>query len=745
MRLAFSPDQMSRIAAQDPKLAAEIQQTIKQEEIAEKRAACHGRGGLINFIRLMWHVVEPSRPLVEGWVLESLCEHLEAVSFGDINRLLINVPPGPGWVENRVATKRGLIRLGDVRLGDEVLTHRGRYREVVGVFEQGVLPLLKVTTCSGRVTWPTADHPYLTPHGWKRADELVVGDVLAVRVPQEDPMSDEIFAIENAGTGECRCVEVEEDHTWTWDGVVVSNSTKSLASCVFWEAWEWGPAGIPSMRYICASYNSDLTRRDNIRFRRLIQSQEYQELWGDRFGPADAQGSVVIIGNDKTGWKMATSVGGSGTGHRADRFVIDDGNNPLESESPAVMETTRLWFTEVVPDRLNDLDRSAIINIQQRTNEGDISGIILKMGLPYVHLCIPMEYDSVRHCVTSIGWEDPRGLDDDGYPLSDIERDKQDGTLAWPERFSPQAMVDMKIVKGDYAWNGQYQQIPTPRGGGIFKREWIEPWPGWNQDGSYRKENLDRLGRIVPPALEYVCGWVDTAFTEKQENDFSAMVVCGVFRAEGKGYIEKRGDGTFVRVAEDHGFPKVIVLHAWNKRLSIHGPPERMPEGVDPDEWRKSPRYLTQRQEQWGLVEWVKHTVERFRIDYLGIETQAAGHTLEQELHRLHADLPCIVELVPARGDKVARGYAVQGSFSSRQIYFPQLENGSYPSWLEPLADDLFVFPKGAHDDSVDALTGAVKHLRDNFLFERRESWEAEEERDSTYQRNRAPVLPYDV
>jgi hypothetical protein len=54
-----------------------------------------GRGGLLNFVRYFWHALEPkSRPMVDGWPLEAICLHLEAVTFGDINRLLINVPPG---------------------------------------------------------------------------------------------------------------------------------------------------------------------------------------------------------------------------------------------------------------------------------------------------------------------------------------------------------------------------------------------------------------------------------------------------------------------------------------------------------------------------------------------------------------------------------------------------------------------------------------------------------------------------
>ena len=56
-----------------------------------------GRGGLLNFVRYFWHTLEPkTRALVEGWPLEAICIHLEALTFGDIpsNRLLMNVPPG---------------------------------------------------------------------------------------------------------------------------------------------------------------------------------------------------------------------------------------------------------------------------------------------------------------------------------------------------------------------------------------------------------------------------------------------------------------------------------------------------------------------------------------------------------------------------------------------------------------------------------------------------------------------------
>lgn len=40
-----------------------------------------------------WTVLEPTTPFKSGWHLDVICEHLEAVSRGDIRNLIINIPP----------------------------------------------------------------------------------------------------------------------------------------------------------------------------------------------------------------------------------------------------------------------------------------------------------------------------------------------------------------------------------------------------------------------------------------------------------------------------------------------------------------------------------------------------------------------------------------------------------------------------------------------------------------------------
>ena len=72
------------------------------------------RNNLRLYIKKAWHVVEPSTPYLENWHIDLIAEYLEAVTAGQINRLLINLPPRsakstcvsimwPTWVWTREA------------------------------------------------------------------------------------------------------------------------------------------------------------------------------------------------------------------------------------------------------------------------------------------------------------------------------------------------------------------------------------------------------------------------------------------------------------------------------------------------------------------------------------------------------------------------------------------------------------------------------------------------------------------
>jgi predicted phage terminase large subunit-like protein len=263
---------------------------------------------------------------------------------------------------------------------------------------------------------------------------------------------------------------------------------KSLLTSVFWPAWEWGPAGMPAMRYLTTSYAEHFARRDARKQRDLVQSDWYQRRWPEVALTRDAEMS------------FANSVGGSRdavafkslTGGRGDRVILDDPHSTETAESDAERENTIRIFRESVTERLNDKTKSAIVVIMQRLHEKDVSGVIQELGLPYQHLMLPMEFEPERRCKTAI-FTDPR---------------TQDGELLFPERF-PRAVVERdKKPMGAYAIAGQYQQRPSPRGGLLFKRHWFSVIPA------------------APASIRWVRGW-DLAASKDAGAAYTAGVKLG--------------------------------------------------------------------------------------------------------------------------------------------------------------------------------------------------------------------------
>lgn len=64
----------------------------ERDWLAIEREAC--KRSLSTFVQESWHVIEPGIPYVHNWHVDAVSEHLEAVTSGEITRLLINIPPG---------------------------------------------------------------------------------------------------------------------------------------------------------------------------------------------------------------------------------------------------------------------------------------------------------------------------------------------------------------------------------------------------------------------------------------------------------------------------------------------------------------------------------------------------------------------------------------------------------------------------------------------------------------------------
>ena len=380
---------------------SEVSPIILLDAVRREREVRLAEASLSEFAKQAWHVLEPVSELKWGWALDAICLHLQAVSDGDIKRLLMNVPPG---------------------------------------------------------------------------------------------------------------------------------SMKSLLTNVLWPAWEWGPLGMPSMRFLSTAHKQDLAIRDNLKCRRLIQSEWYQSRWSITI--TSDQNSKSKFENDKTGFREAMAFT-SMTGSRGDRVTLDDPLSVDDANSEAALAAAESTFREALPTRVNN-DDSAIVVIMQRLHEKDTSGIILKEMLGYEHLCLPMEFEPERRCRTSIGFTDPR---------------KKEGELMFPERFGPQTVKSYKKVLGEMAYAGQMQQRPAPAGGGILKTKHFQLWPH------------DR----ELPVFDYVVQSYDCAFTEKTSGDPTACTVWGSFTERGK-----RGVMLLDSWAEHLGYPALRrkVIEEWH---SIYG------------------------------------------------------------------------------------------------------------------------------------------------------------------------------
>jgi predicted phage terminase large subunit-like protein len=414
---------------------------------------------------------------------------------------------------------------------------------------------------------------------------------------------------------------------------------KSLIVGVFWPCWEW--ASRPDGRWLFASYAESLAIRDNVKARRLIQSAWYQQNFGRVFQFAGDQNEKRKVETNRGGHRIAVGTGGSATGEGGDRLVIDDAHNVREIESDEVRKGVLAWHDQVWSTRANDPKTTARVIVGQRVHEDDLAGHVLEQG-GWEHLSLPAEFEG-DHRVTSIGWSDPRG---------------ELGQLLWPAQLGPTEIAETKRVLGSYAYAAQYQQRPSPAGGGIFKRWWWRYWKPKDMDLQpvtvrLADGSLQRIHAVdLPDDFDEVLGSWDMAFKDLSTSDY---VAGGVWAA-------KKADRFLLdQVRERLSFPRTLEAV---KSLSA--------------KWPMAYRKL--------------------------IEDKANGTAV---LAALQHEISGLIAVNPA-GGKVARAQAVSPQVESGNVYLP---HPAIAPWVDAFIEECAKFPNGKNDDQVDQMTQALNRL----------------------------------
>jgi predicted phage terminase large subunit-like protein len=273
---------------------------------------------------------------------------------------------------------------------------------------------------------------------------------------------------------------------------------KSISVCVTWPAWTW--LKNPSKRWIFGSYSKGLSVRDSIKCRRLIESQLYKDTFDIKWSLSDDQNQKTRFNNSETGYRIATSVGGTGTGEGGDFIVVDDPMKATDAESEVKRQNVIDWWDNEMSTRGNNPETVAKVIIMQRLHQNDLAGHCIKQG-GYEVLRLPAEYDGKKH-FTSIGWSDPRN---------------ETGELLWPDRFSKPVIDGLKKKLGSRGTASQLQQDPKAAEDGLFKRKW---WKFY--------KDLPLKGQI-----EKTVQFWDTAQKPGISNDYS---VCATWAKTHNGY-----------------------------------------------------------------------------------------------------------------------------------------------------------------------------------------------------------------
>lgn len=456
-------------------------------------------------------------------------------------------------------------------------------------------------------------------------------------------------------------------------------SLKSVICSVAWPMWSWAQTRKtaltgPQVKFLCASYNQDLSWKLSTDTRKLLTSPFYQKYWGKRIILSGDTNTKTVFENTLGGSRFATSVGGSLLGIGASIIVCDDLQN-TSGLSDTERQVSTEWFKELSTTRFNDPKTGAIVVVQQRLHQLDISGYIQKYGGDgWEFVVIPMEFEPTYYQIpTSLGWIDPRALNDAGALCDQTELNERAGWLMHPERVPREEVENIKKGLGPYLASGRLQQSPVPAGGGIIKEEWWKLWEG---------ATFPEMGTIVAS--------LDSAYTEKEENDPSALTVWGSFSHP------------------ETGQPCMMLMDAWEKRYGLN-----------------------------DLVEAVALACKKHRVDTLLVEARASGISVAQELSRLYGTRQWQTLQITPKGDKVARAHTVVPFFSAGMIYAPDKD------FAQIVIDQAKNFPKSEHDDLVDSATAALIWLRANGTVQTREEF-AEEQRQATLFRKAQPAL-YDV
>jgi phage terminase large subunit-like protein len=358
---------------------------------------------------------------------------------------------------------------------------------------------------------------------------------------------------------------------------------------------------------------------------------------------------------EEGGGLIAAGVGSGLTGFGAHGIVVDDPfKNWQEAHSPARRALVWNWFRSVVRLRLES-ETAFLIVVMTRWHEDDLAGMLEAAdiagdgeGWEIIRLPALAEAPDPDSLLPSLRLPDPLGRAP-GEPLE-------------PLRFSLAAVTARATALGSYLAAGLEQQRPSPEEGGEIMRAWWQ----W--------------ATAPPPRFDDSLTSWDMKMKDKKGGDY---VVGQTWGRTGSSYwCVDQLRGQWNMATTKAAIALMGIRHPKVKRHVI----ENTGNGPEVMEQLRAP--------QKGYV--VSEAIAG-ELGMSGDERRSVERLLRRGMSGLLPENP--------KGDKVARVRAQSPLIEAGNVHL--LDR----AWARSIVDESAAFPRGAHDDQVDAWSQALKRL----------------------------------
>jgi predicted phage terminase large subunit-like protein len=396
----------------------------------------------------------------------------------------------------------------------------------------------------------------------------------------------------------------------------------------------------PDDPVIISSYAADLAYSKSRQARTIVESDDYPFAQVKTRKDSRAVNHWSLAAPYRGGL-LAVGVGGPITGHGALLGIIDDPvENWEQAQSQVFRDKTWEWYRTTFRTRI--WEDGAIILIMTRWHEDDLAGrLIQEQGNEWEILRYPAIAESEKERVAN-----NRQLKQSDDQVDPLKRDE--GEPLAPNRFSRAALDLLKRDVGPYAWAAQYDGVPRPAEGGLFKRSYFD-------SPDHPLIDADKI-----PSIAYAVRYWDLAMSEKTSADYTVGWKYGM-GVDGHRYVLD-----VCRDRVDWG-----ELTEYMAKVMLADGPE-VPQGIE-------------------MKGYMSRAVQKLNADPRLHGYSIFGYEVDK--------------------DKFTRALPAAAKAAAGLVHMVNAH------WTEPAIAELCSFPNTAHDDQVDAFSGAEEMLMDDSIL----------------------------